>query len=99
MTYYLFSPDHDELIPRMKRPNGEEIPERTVRSGDRALYKAQGTSKLYRSSYPIPYSKEMKLYTCKTIKHILFVRKKLYEYCCEWFDVYNENGKVEIPSD
>jgi hypothetical protein len=38
----------------------------------------------------------MKLYRCKTLKQIIKLRKGIFDYCGEWFDVYDENGKVDI---
>ena len=38
----------------------------------------------------------MKVYTCKTLKRILELREAMHDYCGEWFDVYDENGKVDI---
>lgn len=61
---------------------------------ERALYK-KGT-RYYRSGYPIPDEKGFKLYKVKRITTILSARESLYEYCKEWFDVYDENGKIDL---
>ena len=41
----------------------------------------------------------MKLYQCKTMKRILELRNATFDYCDVWFDVYDENGKVELPAE
>lgn len=51
-----------------------------------------------RDSYPLPRNKGVKLYACKTLKHILSERETLYNYCGEWYDVYDEKGKVNIAN-
>ena len=38
----------------------------------------------------------MKVYTCKTLKRIKELQKSTFEYCGEMFDIYDENGKVEV---
>jgi hypothetical protein len=33
------------------------------------------------------------------MKRILELRESLFKYCGEWFDVYDENGKADIPAE
>lgn len=64
---------------------------------DRALYKATDMSRFYRQDYPAS-PKGMKLYQVKRLSTILQQRQNLFDYCGEWFDVYDENGKVDIST-
>ena len=41
----------------------------------------------------------MKLYSCKAMKRIMKIREDLFQYCGEYFDVYNEDGKVDIDAE
>jgi hypothetical protein len=97
--YYLRKEPYEHIIPKMTRPNGEIIPEKIYMSEDRALYYLYDlTGRRYRSSYPFPNDKTLRLYTCKTLKHIMEERQNLFDYCGEWFDVYDENGKVDLKN-
>lgn len=64
------------------------------RYGDRALYKHSWLSRFYRSDYPTPHEKCFKLYKVKRLSTILRQRDALFEYCHEWFDVYDQDGKI-----
>ena len=35
----------------------------------------------------------------KKLKTILELRQSTFDYCGEWFDVYDENGKVDLGGD
>ncbi|MBQ3045122.1 MAG: hypothetical protein IJD49_04135 [Clostridia bacterium] len=63
---------------------------------DRAVYKHPRHNRYYRNQFEGIENKHqgMKVYTCKTLKRILELRIDLYNYCGEWFDVYNEHGIV-----
>lgn len=62
----------------------------------RAIYKHHDFARFYRGEFTSIDNKYqgMKLYTCKTLKRILELRKDTFDYCGEWFDVYDENGVV-----
>ena len=96
--YYLRKEPYEITIPEIKKLDGTIIPQRKMMTDDRAIYKSRSCSRFYRqlfvgiSNNPIG----MKLYTCKKLKTILELRKSTFEYCGEWFDVYDENGKVEL---
>lgn len=96
--YYLRNEPHEEVIPEIRKKDGTVIPERKVMSDDRAIYKAPRISRFYRGPFFGLHGKYqgMKVYTCKTLKTILSLRKDLHAYCGEWFDVYDENGKVDV---
>jgi hypothetical protein len=99
MKYYLRKESFEGIIKEIIRPNGEIIPERKYVSEDRALYYPYDlTRRRYRDSYPIPHNKGFRMYTCKTLKHIMEERQNLFDYCGEWFDVYDDNGKVNIEN-
>ena len=62
---------------------------------DRALYKHTWYNRFYRNDYPNPSEKSLKLYKVKRLTTILKQRRNLYDYCNEWFDVYDQdNNKV-----
>lgn len=96
--YYLRKEPYESKIPEIKKTNGEVIPEREYMTQDRAIYKHSKFSRYYRGKfYGINEKYQgMKIYTCKTLKKILELRQDTFDYCGEWFDVYDENGKVEI---
>ena len=65
---------------------------------DLAIYKHHDFSRYYRGFFRGIDAKYqgMKLYTCKKLKTILQLRQSTYDYCGVWFDVYDENGKVDL---
>jgi hypothetical protein len=67
---------------------------------DRAIFKHHDFSRFYRGTFKNLNEKYqgMKVYQCKTLKRILALRESTFNYSGEWFDVYDENGKVEIES-
>lgn len=66
-------------------------------TSDRALYKDNWLSRFFREDFPIPSQKGMKLYKAKRLSTILQHRESLFNYCNEWFDVYDQdNNKVEL---
>ena len=60
---------------------------------DRALYKHKKYSRFYRSTYP-DCSTDLKLWKVKSLKTALQQRVRLWYYCNEWIDIYDDNGKV-----
>lgn len=94
--YYLRKESYEMVIEEIEKTDGTIIPKRKYMTGDRALYKANNMSRFYRDIYPNPHNKGLKLYTCKKLSTILEHRESLYEYCGEYFDVYDENGKVDL---
>lgn len=64
-------------------------------ASDRAIFKSNRFGRFYRQDYGIPHS-GMHLYRCKKLKTILELRKDTFDYCGEWFDVWDENGMVEL---
>lgn len=66
--------------------SGEEI----------AIYKHHDFSRFYRGEFTGLDGRwqGMKLYQCKTLKKILEIRDMTFEYCGEWYDVFDENGIV-----
>lgn len=96
MSYYLRKEPYEQIIPEIQKTNGEVIPERKIMTDDRALYKDNQLSRFYRDDYPAPRNSGIHLYTSKTMKTIMTARQDVFDYCGEWFDVYDENGKVEL---
>lgn len=96
--YYLRKEPYEITIPEIKKIDGTIIPERKLMSDDRAIYKSRSCSRFYRQSFVGMSTNPngMKLYTCKRLRTILALRKSTFESCGEWFDVYDENGKVEL---
>lgn len=96
--YYLRKKPYTQIIKEIQKSDGSVIPERAYTTDDRAIYKSNKYSRFYRNTFKgldvnPPY---MKLYTCKTLKCILALRQDIYDYCGEWFDVYDENGIVNL---
>ena len=98
--YYLRKEPYEKTTEAIEKTDGTVIPECTYMTDDRAVYKAHGMSRFYRQTFNgIGVNPTgMKLYTCKTLKRILELRQSTYDYCGEWFDVYDENGKVEFAN-
>jgi len=96
--YYLRKEPHEAVIPEIIKTDGSVIPERKYMTDDRAIYKHREFSRFYRKSFLGIAGKHqsMALYQCKTLKKILQLRKGMFDYSGEWFDVYDENGKVDI---
>ena len=96
--YYLYSPAHEVILPEIHKTTGEVVPERKMQGPPRAVYKDRGISRFYRGTFSGMDGRYMgmKIYTCRSLKHILKIRKDLHTYCGEWFDVYDENGKVDL---
>jgi len=95
--YYLRKEPLEQLIEAIEKTDGTIIPERTHMVHDRAIYKHRRFSRFYRNPHP-NCDRELVLYKVKTIQRILALRKEMFEYCGEWFDVYDENGKVDISA-
>ncbi|HHY42558.1 MAG TPA: hypothetical protein GX514_06900 [Thermoanaerobacterales bacterium] len=87
--FYLRKEEHE-----MEYKIGDEVKKCIVE--DRAIYKHKNLDRFYRNPYPIPEYSDLELYKAKTLKNILELRKRMFEYCGEWFDIYDENGKVDI---
>lgn len=94
--YYLRKEPYEETIPEIKKTDGTVIPERKYMTDDRALYKANGLSRFYRREYTGDKQPGFTLYKVKKLSTILKQRSNLEEYCGELFDVYGENGKVDL---
>ena len=87
--FYLRKEEHEKIFTL-----GDK--EETYIAEDRAIYKHQNFSRFYRDSFPVNTHKKLKLYKAKKISTILKLRQEMFEYCGEYFDVYDENGKVDI---
>lgn len=96
--YYLRKEPVETIIPEIRKADGTIIPERKYKTEDRAIFKHNDFSRFYRGTFTGLNGKYqgMKVYTCKTLKHILQIRKRTFEYSGEWFDVYDENGKINL---
>jgi len=96
--YYLRKAPYEMTIPEIKKTDGTVIPERKIMTEDRAVYKSNKFSRFYRNTFlglgvnP----KGMHLYTCKRLSTILKLLRATKNYCGEWFDVYDENGIVDV---
>ncbi len=99
--YYLRKEPCLEKIVEIRKTNGEVIPEREYMTEDRAVYKHPRFSRFYRGGFTGIDCKYqgMKVYTCKTLKRIMELRQDTFDYCGEWFDVYDENGKVNLEGE
>lgn len=94
--FYLRKEPYEASIPPVHKTDGVVIPERKYITEDRALYKAHGLSRFYRRTYTGYKQVGFSLYKVKKLSTILQQRQELFDYCGEWFDVYDENGKVAL---
>lgn len=96
--YYLRKEPYESVMPKVIKTDGEIITERKYMTDDRAIYKHHDFSRFYRHEFKgIDVRWDgMKVYTCKKLKTIMKLRQRTFDYCGEWFDVYDENGKVEL---
>lgn len=95
--YYLRQEPRESTIPELAKTDGTVIPERKYMSDDRAVFKHGRFSRFYRGTFSGIDGKYqgMRVYRCKTLKNILSVREATYRTNGEYFDVYDENGKVQ----
>jgi hypothetical protein len=96
--FYLRKEPYEVAMPQIEKTDGTIIPEKKYMTEDRALYKANDISRFYRRDYTGLKQKGFHLYQTKKISTILNQRENLYEYCGEWFDVYDENGRIDISN-
>lgn len=92
--YYLRKEPYESIIPPIHKTDGTIIPECKYIHEDRALYKANDCNRFYRRSYTGDRQSGFRLYKVKRLSTIMQQRQALYDYCGEWFDIYDENGKV-----
>ena len=93
--YYLRKEPYEIIIPEIHKTDGTVIPERKIITDDRAIYKHNNYSRFYRQNFTGTYNLDgMTLYWCEQLEEILELRQSTFYYCGEWFDVYDENGKV-----
>lgn len=97
--YYLYLPEREVIIPEIRKTNGEIIPERKHTVEALGVFKHPKFSRFYRGTFTGINGRYqgMKLYTCKTLKRILELRKSTFDYCGDWYEVHDENGKVDLP--
>ncbi|ASA20921.1 hypothetical protein [Paenibacillus donghaensis] len=96
--FYLRKEPEAKTLPAIHKTDGTVIPERPFMSDDRIVYKAREFSRFYRGSFTGLDGRYqgMKVYTCKTLKRILELRETTLQSTGELFDVYDENGKVDL---
>lgn len=97
--YYLRRESYEETIPAIVKTDGVVIPKRTYMTDDRAIYKHTRLNRFYRQTFRGVNKKcqdSLKLYQVKSLDKILQIRSDTFEYCKELFDVYDENGIVDI---
>ena len=95
--YYLRKEPYEVIIPEIKKTDGTVIPERKIMTDDRAIYQSNDYERFYRQIFTGMYNLDcMSLYLCEDLEAILELRQSTFDYCGEWFDVYDENGKVNV---
>ncbi len=97
--FYLRKKPYEKTIPEIKKTDGTTIPERKYMTEDRALYKANDLSRFYRREFTEDKQPGFSLYKVKKLSTIQKQQKALHDYCGEWIDIYDENGKVGITED
>ena len=100
--YYLRKASHERVFPAVVKADGTTIPERREMVEDRAIYRHNNFCRFYRMSFLGVNSKlthiGMKLYTCKRLNTAIRLRRRVYDYCGEWFDIYDEYGNIHTPA-
>lgn len=96
--YYLRKEPYEITIAEIIKTDGEIIPERKYMSDDRAIYKDHNCDRFYRGVFSGLDGKYqgMRVYTCRKLNTIMELREEMFDYCGLEFDVYDENGKVEL---
>lgn len=80
-----------------QQENGVLIQKSTFVDEDRTLFKATDCGWMGRRTTEVKYP-SCKVYMVKKLSTIMNQRQRLFEHCNEWFDVYDENGKVDIEN-
>lgn len=97
--YFLRKEPYIITIPKVKKYDGTEIPEKEFKCQDRAIYKHKKFNRYYIQSFydlNVNYD-DVELYLTDSIIDILGLRKVTFDYCGELFDIYNEElNKVDI---
>jgi hypothetical protein len=98
ILYYLRKEPYEQTMPEIKKTDGTVISERKYMTEDRAIFKHPRFSRFYRGNFTGINGRYhgMKLYTCKTLKRIKELQQSTFDYCGEMFDIYDENGKVNL---
>ena len=98
--YFLRKEQHTITIPKVKKYDGTEIPDREFKCQDRAVYKHKKFNRYYIQSFyglNINQNDDVELYLTDSIIDILGLRKITFDYCGELFDIYNEElNKINI---
>lgn len=61
-------------------------------TSDRAVFKHKRYSRFYRKDY-LCTDREVQLWKCKSLQRVLRHRVSLFNYCNEWFDIYDETNE------
>lgn len=89
MRYILYSPEHEQTVPEIRKTNGEVVPERTFTIGPRALYSLKNIpNRRYRQGYPT-LNRSMALVKCKTYEEAEAEQEGLKNYCGETFEIHD----------
>ena len=97
--YYLRLVEEDLIVHNCK---GEPV---HLGPSDRAVYKHNRLGRFYREDFDGigsrhgTYRDGSHLYTSRSMNRILDLRRDTFNYCNEIFDVYDENGKVELTKE
>jgi len=94
--YYLKLEAHEKILQGFTKTDGTVVPDRKYVVEERAIFKHKRFSRFYRMNTDTSES-ELKLYETSSLKKIKDLRELTYNYCGEIFDIYDENGKVDIP--
>lgn len=97
MRYILYSPEHEQTIPAIKKTDGVTIPARTVTVEPRALYRLKDLpNRRYRQGYPA-INKSMVLVKCKSYEEAKEEQRALKEYCGELFEIHEYENEIIGP--
>lgn len=95
MSYILYSPAHDVVREAVTQTDGTFLPKKVFRTEARAVYRLRGLpDRRYRSSYPVPSHKDMRLAKFRSVKEAIREREALADYCGEEFEIHEWSDGV-----
>lgn len=96
--YIVRKEPYEQTIPEINKTDGTVIPERKYMTDDRAIFKRKDCDRCYRHAFYPELSKQpydsVELFVTDDLEEARNIQFRTFEYCGEWFDVYDENGVV-----
>ena len=67
-------------------------------TSDRAIFKHKRYSRFYRMDH-LCTDREVRLWKCKSLQRVLRHRVNLFNYCNEWFDIYDDETNEPVAEE